>query len=662
MANTPSRAVVIGLDCAMPHLVEKHISEGCLPTFKRLIERGVIAANCLAPFPTVTPPNWAAIATGAWAGTHGVTDFHNHEPGDPLDNDSSLQNWDGNRLTAEYIWETLDRAGKRCVVLNYPSSWPTKMQNGIVVGGNGMTLGEDRVGLAHLAKAMDVCADFIITTDYLPQAFRGEFAAAEGWDNLPETVGEEPLEMRVEVPFPMARVRPEATTWWVLLHQDEQGDYVRATLSPCKDYAQAFCTLDVGQWSQRIETGFAMSDGTSREVFFKCKLIQLDAEAEEFKLLVGAMIDPTRGCHPPEVAADLAQCRGCIHFSGGMVMGMLGVIDLDTYVEMNENLSAWLSDAAAILITKHQPDLLFMHSHPIDWMYHLLASDLDGADEAKKAQAWEVHRRIYECEDKLLARILEACDRNTLVTVVSDHGATADGPVFDPYAALVPAGLAVLAEEEKPAEGLDLGKRILSLSSAKLDFSQSKAVANREIYIYVNLKGRDPQGIVEPADYESVQQEIIDALLTYVDPGTGKRPVALALSRRDARLLGLYGDRVGDVVYAVYPWFGAQHGQILPTAEHGMGKLRSLLIMQGPGIKKAQRLERNCWLPDLVPTLCYLMDWPVPPTAEGAVIYQAFKDPDMKAKEVAKLKESLARLEAAVNREGRAPWDHHDCA
>lgn len=661
MANTPNKVVVIGLDCCMPHLVERHINEGYLPTFKRLIERGVLAENCLPPFPTVTPPNWAAIATGAWGATHGITDFHNHEPGEPLDNDANLQNWDRRRVKAEYIWEALDKAGKKCVVLNYPSSWPSDLKHGVVVGGVGMTIGEDRIDQTHLAKVLDVCADFIITTDYLPQASRGEFVEASGWENLPEG-SEEPLEMRVEVPFPMARVRPAPTTWWVLVEQNAEGEYVRASLCPTKDYARAFCTLEVGQWSERIDTTLEMSDGTRREVFFKCKLLQLDGEAEEFRLLVGAMIDPSSGCHPVEVAKDLAQCRGAFHFSGGMVMAMLKTIDLDTYVEMNQNLSAWLSDAAAILLETQQPELLYLHSHPIDWMYHLLASDLESPDPAVNAKAWEVHRRIYECEDALIARILEACDRNTMVVLVSDHGATADGPVFDPYQALVPAGLAVLAEEQKQEEGLNLAQRILSLSSAKIDFSQTKAVANREIYIYVNLKGRDPEGIVEPEDYEKVQQQIIDALLTYVDPATGRRPVALALSRRDARILGLAGDRVGDVVYAVYPWFGAQHGQILPTAEYGMGKLKSLLVMQGPGLKKNHRLERTCWLPDLVPTLCYLMDWPVPETAEGAVIYQALKDPDMKAKEIVKLKESLARMEEAVNRESRQPWDHHDCA
>lgn len=81
MANTPRKVAVIGLDCALPALIEKHIAEGHLPTFKKLIEGGMIADNCLVPYPTITPPNWASIATGAWPGTHGITDFHVHLPG-----------------------------------------------------------------------------------------------------------------------------------------------------------------------------------------------------------------------------------------------------------------------------------------------------------------------------------------------------------------------------------------------------------------------------------------------------------------------------------------------------------------------------------------------------------------------------------------------------
>ena len=151
-------------------------------------------------------------------------------------------------------------------------------------------------------------------------------------------------------------------------------------------------------------------------------------------------------------------------------------------------------------------------------------------------------------------------------------------------------------------------------------------------YVYINLKGRDPEGIVDPSDYEKVQQQIIDAFYTYVDPVTGKRPIALALTKKDARVIGLHGDMIGDVVYATYPWFGnQQHGPHLSTAEYGIGKVKPLLIMSGPGIKQGDRLERTAWLTDLVPTICYLMDWPLPQQVEGAVIYQAFEDMNFKS-------------------------------
>jgi hypothetical protein len=284
-------------------------------------------------------------------------------------------------------------------------------------------------------------------------------------------------------------------------------------------------------------------------------------------------------------------------------------------------------------------------------------------DEARRKIAWDTHLGVYEAQDRMIARILDALDKDTLVMLVSDHGATPDGPMLDPYHALVPAGLTVMMGQEGPEikSSSSLAEEIRILMKTP-DASKSKALPQREIYVYVNLKGRDPEGIVEPADYEKVQQQIIDALLTYVDPGTGKRPVALALAKKDARILGLYGDGIGDVVYALYPWFGSQHGQILPTGEWGVGSLKGLLVLNGPGIKKGYRLERTSGLQDIVPTICYLLDWPLPEQTEGAVLYQTFKDPNFKQKEVAKLRDGLARMETALARQEREPWDKHDCA
>ncbi|MBN2062120.1 MAG: alkaline phosphatase family protein, partial [Deltaproteobacteria bacterium] len=285
----------------------------------------------------------------------------------------------------------------------------------------------------------------------------------------------------------------------------------------------------------------------------------------------------------------------------------------------------------------------------------------ESPDPVKREKAWDVHRRMYEIEDRMLAKIVEAAGKDTIIVLVSDHGATPDGPTFDPYKALVPAGLAAPIVKDGPVE-FDLREKVLSLSTTEVDISKSKAIPQREIYIYVNLKGRDKGGIVEPEDYENVQQEIINALYGYIDPETGKRPVALALTKKDARLLGLHGDRVGDVVYALQPWFGSQHGQILPTADNGVGSLRGLLCMTGPGIKKGVSVDRTCSITDIVPTVCHAMDFPVPENVEGGILYQVFKNPNFKVKEIQKLKDGLTRMEAAMERQSREPWDHHDCA
>jgi len=62
-------------------------------------------------------------------------------------------------------------------------------------------------------------------------------------------------------------------------------------------------------------------------------------------------------------------------------------------------------------------------------------------------------------------------------------------------------------------------------------------------------------------------------------------------------------------------------------------------------------LERNVWLTDIVPTICYLMKLPIPRNAEGAMIHQALEDPDLKIKELKDLREKYRRLRAAVESE-----------
>jgi len=131
----------------------------------------------------------------------------------------------------------------------------------------------------------------------------------------------------------------------------------------------------------------------------------------------------------------------------------------------------------------------------------------------------------------------------------------------------------------------------------------------------------------------------------------------LALKKEDARILGLYGDRVGDVVYASTKETSGEHGRKLTTGEYGVGSMKGLLIIAGPNIKKGYMLRRTVWLPDVVPTVSYLLGLPIPKDAEGAIIYQALESPDYLIEELHTLRRNYNLLKTAY--EGQKSLTHN---
>lgn len=679
MVKFAEKVAIIGLDCAQPHLIEQHIEEGYLPNLKRLRDKGFFASDCLCPLPTITPPNWASIATGAWPGTHGVTCFDNPIPNATPSSKNVVQNWSSEVLQVETIWEAADKAGKKSIVLSYPGAWPSRMENGIVMGGDGFLPGEYRHALPSGSTFMDVCQDFVVSTEFLPRSVKGSFKTAKGWENLPED-SDDLVEMSFKVPFIGSPSDPEEHTWWLLLEDTTGKGYDTVTLSPTKNYADAFTTIKANEWSKKIITKIKMKDGSEEEVFFRCKSLVLSEDGEDFRFLVGNMV-PTHGgtsTHPELFKKVAYETEASLHRTAGMNFYVADVIDLETWMEMNETVSEFLGDLAVSLIENNAWDIFAMHSHPIDWFYHGLMNEMDSDDPKVKQMAWDAHRRVYQSEDRLVGRIMEAAGPETLFAIVSDHGCVPDGPIYDSYAPLMDAGLFVpkdstvnripidphaVSDDPAAKRFNEFLLRTWGIAGLEPDVEKCKAFPQRKTYIYINLKGRDPEGIVEPEDYEKVQREIIDALLTYRDPETGERPVALALSKEDARLLGLYGDRIGDVVYALYPEFSMQHGNILPTAKWKMGSLNSVLMLCGPGIKKASRQDKPCNLIDLVPTLCYAAALPVPNGAEGAIIYSALQDSYGPFKEINRLRKGIDRMEKAlISEQENSAGLRHNCA
>ena len=126
--------MLIGWDGAPPQMIERMMKKGLLSNFAKLAERGtfIFAMN---PYPTITASNWTTLSTGAWPGRHGVTGYSVHHPGEPLD--KIYSGFNTAECSTEHIWDSAEKAGKKCVLVHYETSWPPTLKKGIVVGGCG---------------------------------------------------------------------------------------------------------------------------------------------------------------------------------------------------------------------------------------------------------------------------------------------------------------------------------------------------------------------------------------------------------------------------------------------------------------------------------------------------------------------------------------------
>lgn len=618
MAKKPDKAIIIGIDAPIVPRLYRFCKAGHLPTINRLfLEQGVWANNCLVPLPTVTPPNWAAISTGAWPSTIGITDFNVHVPGDELN--KTHQALFSEDVRAETLYEAIARAGKKSIIVNYPSTYPAKLEDSIVIGGNHLHINAwaQRVPLdvRVLPGGVQVAAGeaaslvtYSLPSLYSTQEYHGgtiiKFEKPNGWANLPGSGNAMAAEMPLN--FKACLYKMEPVTWHVLVHDG------KAMVCASKDAASAMATLAEGQWSPPITRDFQTEKGSKKAVF-RMKLLELSPDNQQFKLLLTNIAATDGWSHPASIAAEIKSESGIPGVAPGWHEWQEGWIDLDTVVELQDMENTFLADAATYLLKNKPWDFYMMHAHAPDHMYHVISNALDNPDPAERKPYEEAELAIYKSVDRMCQRIFACADDNTIMAMVSDHGAKPTAQLFGPNRLLREGGFLVRDKNRV------------------IDWSKTKAYAATTTHIFLNVKGRDPHGIVEPGEeYHKVQEEVISYLYNYTDPDTGTKPVVLALRKEDARMIGVHGDWAGDVIYGISGGFGGQHSPQVPTASYGMGDLHGFWAMSGPNIKKGVKLERTVWILDLVPTICYLTGWPVPAQAEGAVIYQALEDPNVR--------------------------------
>ena len=112
MADKAKRAALIGYDCLIPKRLEAMLAQGGLEHFRAFMNEGSFIPEGYN-LPTVTPPSWATICTGAYPRTHGVEDYYYYHEGRSLDYKETTQAFGSDIVTAETIWDAWDKNGKK---------------------------------------------------------------------------------------------------------------------------------------------------------------------------------------------------------------------------------------------------------------------------------------------------------------------------------------------------------------------------------------------------------------------------------------------------------------------------------------------------------------------------------------------------------------------
>ncbi len=672
LAKKPKKLIVIGIDGLMPEMVRKLVAEGHMPNMARLIEGGTFCEALPSP-PCDTPTNWTTLATGAWTGTHGNNTFGVHVPGEPFTvrhdlgknifppfasvADESLSQFSG----VEWFWQAASRAGRKCILVNYPGGWPPDRDDIITVDGAG----------PYCSKLVRLTGPNVFATR---EAGIGEgentlhTVRPAGWGDLPASK-RDPREF-VFVISGEANLEPTGVGWIISREEEAPAQvdpellycglvtastpaaYDTVLISKGRDARNPVCTLKEGQSSEWITDEFRTKWGPVTAKF-RLTLVRLSEDAREIRLHRTTIFN-TQGWAHPEGIADgliddllergLRRGAGGPHESDGTNEDIPRIGPLCQVRESIADQCVGLGLTCEHLAANHEWDVLWTQIHAPDGLNHQALNGIcprsPEYDPDDEEATWQRFRDELSNLDGYVGHVVEHCaDDETAVAVISDHGAIPTIKRIWVTHWLREAGLlSYLVNEET--------------GRLELDFHHSKVIVGDHPLaqnIWVNLKGRDPDGIVEAGDeYEQVRSEAIRVLCDIRDPETGQCPVALALRTEDADWLGQWGDKVGDIVYYLAPGYandvhihsvgpldperlpeggmdrqtsGQQgvHHCYTPWARFCGCSVRGVFIVAGNGVRGNYERRAPIWTVDVAPTLAHLIGIPAPHDSEGTV-------------------------------------------
>lgn len=682
------KVLLLGIDGMDPRFSKKMVEEGKMPNLKRMIEMGSAREDLmlLGAMPTITPPMWATLATGCYPMTHGITDYNVRVEKDP---DITQEAFMSKFLKAEPLWNVTAEAGKKTLVWHWPGgAWPPTSTNpnlmvvdGTSPGGMGNTshsrdneeiiiattktkeggfipygsptshINCDKSEIVppvynkkvmdmkdpRLKEAREKFLEGLEFQGFLPSPFSvrnfvfyegnnmttladwalhvsiSPITDAEGWAGAPADAKE----------FTLYYMYGKVTRPALILKNN--GKYNQVAIYASKDAAEPLCVLDEDVYTENCPDQLPTKKGMVN-VVRAMRALEIAEDGSYVRMWVSNAIDVDNSdCWYPRSIYEKIKPLFGPPPATSMAAGQDEDLIIKCGQEQWQKAARWQSDCMRYMMDNEGVEVIFSHFHGPDMAGHAYMKYLKDRPTStvgeKHVREW--HENTYKWTDEYIGTFLPYIDKGWTIMVFSDHSLIC--PEETPHDIGENSGLNVPIMKE-------LGYTVLKKDEngnelMEIDWEKTRAIQVRANSIYVNLKGRDRYGIVDPKDKYELEEQIISDLYSYRDKKTNHRVVSIALHNKDAVLLGMGGPDAADIIILMDENYNFDHGESLSTAlGHNDTSVGPIFVACGPGIKYGYTAKRYIREVDVAPTAAVLLGVDIPADCEGAPAYQILSE------------------------------------
>jgi predicted AlkP superfamily phosphohydrolase/phosphomutase len=514
-AANSHKMIILGVDGLDPDLLAKFMADGRMPNFARLAEEGSFR-RLTTSVPPQSPVAWSNLITGMNAGGHGIFDFIHRDPKNfqlyfstskvegpahsfqigkwviPLGSGSAEQLRHG-----AAFWEILDENHVHNFIYRIPANFPPIDAKGKTLSGMGTP------------DLRGTYGTFTFYTDD-PTAAVG---AVEGGEIVQVEVKNNRVATNLIGPDNTFLKNSPPSTEPFTVDVDPLEPVARVDLE-----RQQF-VLKEGEWTGWLPVEFHLMPVIG-DVKGICRFY-LKQTHPRFQLYISPInIDPENPALPISTPSgysrDLANEIGEYHTQGiaeDTKALMASVLDDKEYLEQSRTVLAEHRRAFDAEFPKFRDGLFFFYFSSLDLNAHMLwrltdpkSPTYDAAEAAKYGTALE---EFYQQIDEVLGEILPKVDENTTLLVLSDHGFAPYRRSFNLNTWLWNNGYITRTEGASTASNEPF---------VDVDWSRTRAYGLGLNGLYINMKGREREGIVDPSEADALLREIRDKLLSVRDP------------------------------------------------------------------------------------------------------------------------------------------------